>query len=297
MIPELPDDYWTRLCRSLLLSLGLLLPIAGHGSDAALKSGGAAYQTGNYGKALEAFLVAARGGNAVAQYLVASMYAEGLGTTQSKPLALRWYRLAADQGDQEAQVALAELLLSVDSSDPAEIVRLLEAAATQGHGGALNRLGTMHLAGTRVPTDLRKASQWFLRGARAGNLDARYHLGRMHLGLQLEPSSPDAAHHWFYVAALAGHTAAQLQLGNSYAQGALTNANLSLSHAWLTIAAASGLPQARNNMAIVERQLTGAEQERAVAELDRLRVRRAWFKRWAATVCQPAAECVDRPVR
>ena len=44
-------------------------------------------------------------GDAFAQYNVGFMYANGLGVPQDDAEAVRWYRLAADQGNADAQVS------------------------------------------------------------------------------------------------------------------------------------------------------------------------------------------------
>jgi len=61
--------------------------------------------------------------------------------------AVRLYRLAAEQGDANAQFRLGTMyrLGRGVAQDYVEAVRLYRLAAEQGHAGAQFRLGTMHL--------------------------------------------------------------------------------------------------------------------------------------------------------
>ena len=55
--------------------------------------------TQNYQEALKWHRLAANQGNAAAQYSLDVMYGNGKGVTQDYQEALKWDRLAADQGD------------------------------------------------------------------------------------------------------------------------------------------------------------------------------------------------------
>ena len=58
--------------------------------------------TQNYQEALKWHRLAANQGNAAAQYSLDVMYGNGKGVTQDYQEALKWHRLAADQGDAVA---------------------------------------------------------------------------------------------------------------------------------------------------------------------------------------------------
>ena len=53
---------------------------------------------------------AAAQGDAYAQYNLGGMYANGKGVTQDYKEAIKWYRLAADQGNADAKEALPRLI-------------------------------------------------------------------------------------------------------------------------------------------------------------------------------------------
>ena len=59
----------------------------------------AAYDRGDYAQALKIFRQLATKGNAEAQYNLGTIYHEGNAVTQDYKEAVKWYRLAAAQGD------------------------------------------------------------------------------------------------------------------------------------------------------------------------------------------------------
>ena len=85
------------------------------------------------------------------------MYSNGRGVPQDDAEAVRWYRLAAEQGEAGAQVQPRVCMYSNGrgvSQDDAEAVRWFRLAAEQGKAGAQNNLGVMYSNGRGVPQDL-----------------------------------------------------------------------------------------------------------------------------------------------
>ena len=62
-----------------------------------------AYDAGDYATAMKEWRPLAEQGNANAQYNLGVMYANGNGVPQDDVEAVKWYRLAADQGDADAR--------------------------------------------------------------------------------------------------------------------------------------------------------------------------------------------------
>jgi hypothetical protein len=91
------------------------------------------------------------------------MYENGQGVPQDDVEAVRWYRLAADQGLADAQDYLGRSYLDGRGvpQDDAEAARWFRAAATEGHAGAQFRLGMMYDLGRGVPQDYVEAHMWF----------------------------------------------------------------------------------------------------------------------------------------
>ena len=74
------------------------------------------------------------------------MNAEGRGVAWDDAEAVRWYRLAAEQGDADAQYSLGNMNAEGRgvARDDAEAVRWYRLAAEQGYARAQNRLGAMY---------------------------------------------------------------------------------------------------------------------------------------------------------
>jgi len=65
-----------------------------------------AYERGDYDTALKEFRPLADQGDPLAQATLGLMYAEGEGVAQDYQEAVRWYRLAAEQGHASGQFSL-----------------------------------------------------------------------------------------------------------------------------------------------------------------------------------------------
>ena len=80
---------------------------------------------------------------------------------------MRWYKLAATQGDADAQLKLGFRYGKGQGvvRDYAEAVRWYKLAATKSHAGAQYNLGTMYYNGQGVVQDDIRAHMWFSLGA------------------------------------------------------------------------------------------------------------------------------------
>jgi TPR repeat protein len=120
------------------------------------------------------------------------MYFNGRGVPQDLDEAIRWVRLAADQGFVKAQFNLG---LSYDTGtgvppDPAEAARWFRRAANQGDATAQRNLGVMYANGEGVPRDFVAAYMWLgLAAAQAsGAARAAALQGRDVVAQQLTPA-------------------------------------------------------------------------------------------------------------
>ena len=84
-----------------------------------------------------------QGNNAGAQFNLGCAYRDGEGVAQDDTEAVKWWRMAAEQGDAEAQHALAKACFGgkgvpqpVTKSTLLEGVEWLRKSAAQGHAGA-----------------------------------------------------------------------------------------------------------------------------------------------------------------
>ncbi len=96
-----------------VLQIALLLFVAllpdGTAVAGPFDDGVAAYDQGQFDKALQLWLPLAQQGNVVAQFNVAALYEKGSGVAQNPVEAARWYLEAAKQGDLDAQLKIASL--------------------------------------------------------------------------------------------------------------------------------------------------------------------------------------------
>ena len=82
-------------------------------------------------------------------------YASGEGVPQDDAEAVRWYRLAADQGDASAQINLGVITPPADGvrQDDAEAVRWYRLAVDEGNASAQYNLGLKYDTDRRRPTE------------------------------------------------------------------------------------------------------------------------------------------------
>ena len=76
-----------------------------------------AFAKKEYQAALKLFRPLAEKGNALAQYNIALMHRMGLGVTKDQREARKWSRLAAKQGNTDAQVMLGSLYAKADGGE------------------------------------------------------------------------------------------------------------------------------------------------------------------------------------
>src|SRR5262249_21230285 len=84
--------------------------------------------------------------------------------------AMRWYRIAADQGDARAQDAVGHLYVhgwGVSANYP-EAMRWYKMAAGQGNVSAQTDIGLLYFNGLGIPRDHAEAMRWYRLAADQG---------------------------------------------------------------------------------------------------------------------------------
>jgi hypothetical protein len=165
----------------------LLSPLGLADSPRNVEAGYAAFEKGNYEKALEIVRPLAENGDVRAQSLLARMYYRGRAVRQDHVEALKWFRLAADNGDAVAQFNLGVMYSEGQSvpQDNAEAEKWYRLAADQGNPQAQYNLGLWYARGEGGTPDNVRAYMWFNLAA------ARFPPGDMR-GRSLAASSRDA---------------------------------------------------------------------------------------------------------
>ena len=161
---------------------------------------------------------AAAGGHPGAQRTMGDNYAQGTGVAQNWFEACRWYEMAAQQSDAQAQCALAACYARGRGAkkDIAHAFHWFEKAATQGLPQAQWNLGELYATGLPgVDPDPKKATQLCKRAANAGFAPASATLG----ALFARAKKHERAVRWWTLAAEQGDLESLFNLGQAYRLG------------------------------------------------------------------------------
>jgi hypothetical protein len=165
----------------------------------------------------------AENGDVAAQLELGSRYMnEKRGGVESDAEAVKWYRLAAEQGNAEAQV----------------------------------NLGRLYFLGAGVPTNYAEAAKWYRLAAEQGNAAGQWCIGIMFANGFGVTRDDIQAVNWFQRAADQGNEFAQYDLGYMYFNGRGVPKNYVEAYLWISLAAAKGVPVADEYLPVVESKMT-----------------------------------------
>jgi hypothetical protein len=121
----------------------------------------------DYKEAMRWYRIAADQGSAAAQFYLGAMYENGWGVKRDFVQAMRWYREAADQGYIAAFVAIASMYIQGEGVEQnyAEGLRWYEKAADQGYVAAQYIIGDYYENGRGVQRDYAEALRWYRKAA------------------------------------------------------------------------------------------------------------------------------------
>ena len=104
--------------------------------------------------------------------MLAERYEDGLGVKQSDTKAIELYEMAAKGGDAGAQFNLGNYyrqgFLGLTQS-PKRAIEYYTLAANQGNPGAQHNLGAFYFQGKVVEQSFTKAREWFTKAAAQGH--------------------------------------------------------------------------------------------------------------------------------
>jgi uncharacterized protein len=153
-----------------------------------------------------------------AQFILATMYADGIGVSQDDKEALRWfYRIAKnkEKNDREGNK------LNFKHKNIPQELKFLTNDAESGIAIAQWKLGRAYANGQYFLQDYEQAFKWYLLAAENGNSKAQYSLGAMYLGgFNVKPSEKEAIK-WFRF--FLGQTIIKLGQTNIQEQQAIYN--------------------------------------------------------------------------
>jgi localization factor PodJL len=182
-------------------------------SDSARSSEPAAVDKAPTGIA-EALWQAARSGDRVAAFVVASKFLDGREVGRNEAEAARWFERAAAQGLAPAQYRLATLYErgSGVARDAAKAGRLYEQAAVQGNIRAMHNLAVLMTGSSGHAVDMAGAARWFREAALQGLKDSQFNMAILYeRGLGVARSAVEAAY-WYAVAAAHGDADAKTRV-------------------------------------------------------------------------------------
>jgi TPR repeat protein len=104
-------------------------------------------------------------------------YDYGTGVDRDQTEAVKWYRLAAAQGNAQAQLNVG--VCYAEGKDHTEAAKWYRLAAAQGHARALYNLAASYESGNGVPKDLAEASRLYELAANQEHEGAKAALKRL----------------------------------------------------------------------------------------------------------------------
>ena len=173
--------------RKFLICAAALIGLTGVSAAQDVQTGIAAWQAGDYDKAVAAWRPLADAGNADAQFNVAQAYRLGRGVPQNLNLAEQWFERAARQRHEQAGASLGLLLFQ--NGRAREAMPWIQAAATRGDPRAQYVFGTALFNGDVLRRDLPRAYAMMSAAASQGFPQAQTQLAEMER--QLSPEDRD----------------------------------------------------------------------------------------------------------
>ena len=191
-----------------------------------------------------------------AQNNLGVVYANGRGVPQDYTEAVKWSRLAADQGHAHAQFNLGVAYKKGEgvAQDYVEAVKWYRLAAAQGLAVAQFNLGVMYANGRGVPQDHVEAVKWYRLAADQGHADAQFNLGLMYAQGEGVPQDYAEAVKWYRLAADQGHATAQSNLGLMHTTGQGVPQDLTKAARLFKLAAEQGNATAITSLPIILHQ-------------------------------------------
>lgn len=146
----------------------------------------------------------------------------------------------AEANDAKAQIALSRLYSGTLYGDfrrnYKKAFEWMQAAANQGDTDAEIAMAEMYIRGEVVPMNAKKAKAWYEKGAAKGDLDGLNGLARIYRYGTGVRKDQEKAFEYYQQASLQGHTRSQVGLGMAYRDARGVKKNLVYAYAWFLIA-------------------------------------------------------------
>ncbi len=149
--------------------------------------------------------VTAGDGNAI--FEVARRYTDGDGVERDLSEAIKWYRIAAENGHAPSQYRIGNFYEKGHgiAADPVEASNWYSKAAAQGNALAMHNLAVLNTMGAATgEVDMTTAIGWFEKAANMGVKDSQVNLGILYTKGMGVDEDLEQAYKWFAVAAKGG---------------------------------------------------------------------------------------------
>ncbi|TQM90068.1 SEL1-like repeat protein [Roseinatronobacter monicus] len=252
--------------QSGLLVGALLFFMSGNATAQDAQRGIDAYRAGDFAEAYAQWLPLALAGDATWQFNIAVLYANGQGVARDPGTALEWFEAAANNGEQRAQIIMAEHYESFDFSARGmaqpRAIHWRRQAALSGHAISMAILAR-HLElgypdGEGFFEDHDEATHWYDQALvhlereirENDDLEAMYQLAAIldRGPLSIESDRARAAQLFERYVAQTGSRAVMHNLGNIYRNSTAVR-DLALSHHWYRRAGLAGLAFSQTEVA------------------------------------------------
>lgn len=194
----------------------------------------------NHEKAIDRYYQSAKSGNLAAVCALGDAYYEGVLTYQDIPLAMEYYKKAADKNDSHGQYGIGICLLEGDRVEQKNGVKWIRFAAEQGYSLAEYRLGICLREGKGTPKNESEAIKWIYLAAEQGEPNAQYELALCYLNGNGIKGDNGKALKYFTLSAEQGNIDAIYYEGVMYINGMGTKINEQKAFKLFTDAANSG---------------------------------------------------------
>lgn len=177
---------------ALVASLGLTLSLTGTvlaeptpAANAMFNAGVAAFRAGDINSAVDAWAQAAKGGHAMAAYLVGQLYEQGRGVPQSAGTAFHYFQQAAQGGNAQAAVKVGLVYRDGDKAlgvkkNNEKAFEMFEKGALEAWPEAQYYLADMYRRGLGVPMQRSESLRWLLLASEKRYVPACLELARIH---------------------------------------------------------------------------------------------------------------------
>jgi len=131
----------------------------------------------------KALIQKADAGDAEAQFRVGSAYDTGTGAPRSGTKAMKYYLMAAQQGNAEAQNSVGSVFQA--RKKYSEALKWYQQASAQNHAVATNNLGYLYDLGLGVAQDRQKGLELYSKAANLGWAESMWNMANLYGAGQL----------------------------------------------------------------------------------------------------------------